>query len=82
MNQADLFTVPESLSPKEAWKREHGITVEHYPEHESDEPMEDDFGNEAYPWTATRDQQWFSGAQTEEEALWILAQKLKIPFYK
>lgn len=83
---SELFDVPETLSPRLKWMREHGINT-HY------SPCED---NEWEPWSAFKgtfediadrvcemeENGEFVTGHSEEEVLWKLSQNLKIPHWK
>lgn len=81
---AELFEIGESLSPREAWKRKHNITVtppnfKNWPGSEwgaciiETDPDGKDAGDPP---------RYESHGETEEEALWNLAQSKGIEFYK
>lgn len=91
-DQLTLFGLPETLSPKEAWKREHNILTlppGQEPGETGDEPTED-LGFPKDKWVA-----WQANGSdgpptgeptafgtTEELALFYLAGKLSIAFYQ
>lgn len=70
----ELFTIPESLSPKRKWINEHAIVI--VPGY--DNTWED---GEIYPFMATipGHDEYFGG--TEDEALIRLANALNIPLW-
>lgn len=84
----ELFDIPESLSPKVKWMKEHGIQTKYFLQYDVEEVEEDEFGNDILPWIAFKmrensDSYISCGCgKNEEEALWKIAENLKIPFYK
>lgn len=79
--------LPESLSPKLAWLRKHGLVTEFFSE--ALEMDEDEFGNDVFPWTchviktdgSTYSPREIGGGRTEEEAILNYCQKAGIKHY-
>ena len=67
---SELFTIPETPSPRLAWMRKHGVEThktEHYIPGD-----EDEFGNAIHRWYACRGElntKTACGGATEQEAL-------------
>lgn len=75
----ELFSVPESKSPKLRWMERHGLRTKHNPD--SQHGDEDDFGNELFRWYAWKYEGKLNpprnaaGGDTEDDALaaWAVA---------
>lgn len=69
----DLFDIPESLSPKEAWKRNHGV----------DTFSPTGKGKHAEEWQAKRTLgDAVTYGEDEECALYLMSCELGVKFYK
>jgi len=84
MNQ--LFDIPESLSPKLAWLKKHGLVTVYDAELESC-PESPETGDTCYPWIVTQadvmeiDQFCLGSGKTEEEAIISFCEKTGTPHY-
>ena len=80
--QSDLFTIAPCPSPRMAWMAAHGIATHRTPLEPRDGkwPIEDEFGNDVYPWNATCNDIHMDG-MTEDEALVALCKLLKLPLW-
>lgn len=78
--------LPESLSPKLAWLRKHGLTIEHIPEFDSF-TKSPETGLQCYPWLCGIKHAEFGWAAplgvgtSEEEAIVDYCWKADIPHY-
>lgn len=53
MADAELFSVPETKSPRLKWMERHGVAVREFPERAADPGAEDmETGKELWPWEA------------------------------
>lgn len=79
----DLFFVEESLSPKEAWKKQHDIVCLQPEQAETGDGPDGDVehSDKWIAWSTSLPEERREG-DTEEQALFRLATANKINFYK
>lgn len=85
---SELFDIPESLSPKLKWLKEHGLETAYFPEN-SDLPESPETGETCYPWIcySELDSERYNPdfkpgvGETEEDAIWNYCRKNALPHY-
>lgn len=80
---ADLFPIPESLSPKLAWLRANGLRAEFDPRFDGTEESPET-GETVYPWLCGKldgEPERYGVGMTDEDAIWDYCRKNDLTHY-